>query len=367
MGYLVAVILCLCCLAATKKHVHGHDEGKDCVNDKSATKVFITGISGMIGSHVARYLLNGNHEHCYKVYGLIRPRTDTSALNSVLHEITFLYGDLTDHVKMNEVVAEANPEYVFHFAAQAINGISFTLPHLTFSSNIQGTLNLFEAIRNANIKPRVLVAGSSTEYGQSTETATGAIREDLHLKPISPYGISKVATENIANLYFVSYQIPTITARLFIHVGIGGTDFLAIQQFCRQIAMGELGLGPTTIFHGDLSTARDMTDCKDSAAVLVKLIRQGEPGEAYNIGSGTTMTIKDLLDTAVSMAKVKMVTQLDESRLRSFDEKVLVADNSKIVALTGWTPNTNMTSSVYSILNYWRHKLAPVRDSHLDL
>ena len=198
-------------------------------------RVLITGINGMIGSHVAQSLVRLTKEgkKCYDIYGLVRPRSDLTSLRGIMHHIKFLRGDLMDSESMQDAVATSNPHYVYHFAAQAINGISFNMPRMTLDTNIQGTLNLFEGIRllKTKTKPRVLVAGSSTEYGLTANVVNGPLSEEAAMMPISPYGISKLTTEKLANLYNHSYDIPTITARIFIHVGVGGTDSLAIHEF----------------------------------------------------------------------------------------------------------------------------------------
>ena len=148
-------------------------------------------------------------------------------------------------------MGEIKPKYVYHFAAQAINGISSKIPFVTTLTNVQGTQNLFIALRRQNLKPRVLVAGSSTEYGKTAEIINGPIPEnapfvkfineiiygDVFQNPVTPYGSSKVYTEMVARENCWTHQIPTVTARFFIQVGIGGTPFLAIQQFCKQIAL----------------------------------------------------------------------------------------------------------------------------------
>jgi GDP-4-dehydro-6-deoxy-D-mannose reductase len=301
----------------------------------------------------------GKGEKCYIVYGLVRPRSDLSSLRGIMKHIKFLRGELMDSQSMQDAVAISNPHYVYHYAAQAINGISFDMPRMTLDTNIQGTVNLFEGIRllKTKTKPRVLVAGSSTEYGLTANKAKGPLSEEAATMPISPYGISKLTTEKLANMYHHSYDIPSITARIFIHVGVGGTDSLAIHEFSKQIALAEIGEGPTLLTHGNLDTARDITDARDSAAIMVKLLETGVPGEAYNVGSGTTTTIANLLDTVMGMAKVNMTHQSLESKFRTFDEAILVADNRKLRALTNWVPSTNMNATVLSILNFWRDKV----------
>lgn len=332
-----------------------------CHDDTPRCRVFITGISGMIGSHLARELVTS--WPCVQVFGLVRPRTDLSALHGVLHEMTLLKGDITDASRMREVLRSTRPHTVYHLAAQAINGISYDLAQLTLDANVRGTLNVLEAVRllrdtSPDLQTRVLLAGSSTEYGRTADNYGVPIPEEAPLRPVTPYGVSKVATENLGTMYNTSYGVPVITARFFIQVGVGGTDSLAVHEFCKQIALAEMGLAPPELSHGNLNTSRDMTDARDAAPVVVALSEIGEPGEAYNIGTGRTMTVHELLRLAVSKSTVRIKTRQDFSRFRFFDEKILVADISKVRALTGWQPSSDMDDTVGRILDYWRRKVA---------
>ena len=260
---------------------------------------------------------------------------------------------------MVDVIGEIKPTRIFHFAAQAINSISFGMPELSLDTNIRGTMNILEAIyRNKlNELTKVLLAGSSTEYGRSTSNVEiNSISEDLPLDPVSPYGISKLGTEKVANHYIVTHNMKIVTARIFIHIGVGGTDSLAVNQFCRQIALAELGLQPPILSHGTLTTYRDISDAKDSASAIIALLEMGKSGEAYNVGSGNKIQMKHILDVALSLSKVNFTTKESPSLLRSFDENSLVANIDKLKALTGWTPKSNMTRVTGEILNYWREK-----------
>ena len=324
-------------------------------------RVLVTGISGMIGSHVARELLQNP---CRKVYGLVRPRSDLAALRGLLSNIILVVGDIIDATCMENVLRDVRPHYVYHFAAQAINGISYRLPHLTSVVNVEGTQNLLEGLRKLNFTAtRVLLAGSSTEYGKTADEWYGPLPESAPLKPVSPYGVSKVATEMLGRQYFAAYGMPIITARYFIHVGVGGTDSLAIHQFCRHIAQAELGIRPAVIEHGNLHSKRDMTSAIDSAPISVMLAERGVAGESYNMGSGFSMSIARLLHIAIRQSTIKITTRDDQSRYRVYDETTLLADNTKVRNLTGWVPGTDMKKDVELILNYWRSKEADLYPS----
>jgi GDP-4-dehydro-6-deoxy-D-mannose reductase len=333
-----------------------------CAPGEPRTRALITGVTGMIGSHVARVLVR---DPCVDIFGLVRPRSSLDALAGALSRITLVSGDLTDAHRMLDVVADVRPTVIYHFGAQAINGISYANADITVDANVRGTLNLLEGVRRAGLAgfahpspTRVLLAGSSTEYGRTVDEVEGPLDETARLQPVTPYGVSKVATELLGNAYNASYGLPVVTARFFIQVGIGGTDSLAIHQFCSQIARAEAGLGPHVIMHGNIDTARDMTDAREAAPVIIALARTGVSGEAYNVGTGVAMKIADLLELALSHARVSMETRAEVARMRPYDERVLLADNSKVRALTGWTPRVNMSDTVGRILDFWRKKTA---------
>jgi len=332
--------------------------------------VLVTGVSGMIGSCVAKALVASGK---YDVHGLVRYRSKLSNLSGYLDKLTLHFGDITDSTRMRSVVRELQPVYIYHMAAQAINGVSYDSPELTMNTNVMGTLNILEAVKTEMSGPvadtkaakakhhvpkcRLLIAGSSTEYGQTADEWDGPLPENAPMKPVSPYGVSKVATEMLAFQYYRSFKIETIVARFFIQVAAGGTEHLAMQEFARQIAMIERGLQKPTLLHGNLQTKRDMTDIGESAGVVVQLAEKGVPGEAYNIGSGEAYKMQDLLDLMIKQAKVKITPELDVSRLRVYDEKSLVVDNTKLKKVTGWVPNPNIERTIKQVLDYWRREV----------
>eukprot|EP00906_Rhabdomonas_costata_P012618 RCo018170 len=257
-------------------------------------RALITGITGMIGSAVAEALVNSG---AWEVHGLVRWRSNSNNLRRVYSKVKLHYGDIEDPHRMLHVISDVQPDVLFHFAAQAYNGVSWDNPYYTLSANILGTLNILEAVRLAKLtSTRLVVAGSSTEYGHTTSFWKGPVPETAPLIPVTPYGVSKLATESLARAYFLNFQIPVVVVRLFVHVGTGHTENQALQNFCLQVAEIEAGLRPPVLQVGRLDTRRDITDIRDSAPVLVALADKGVPGEAYNVASGTAIQMKSLLD-----------------------------------------------------------------------
>eukprot|EP00966_Prymnesium_polylepis_P263371 6083550-Prymnesium_polylepis.1 len=205
----------------TTAYAQPEQQGRDFDGCGAQQRAIITGISGMIGSHIARALLI--ERPCVRVYGLVRPREDLSALRGVINDVHLVAGDIADGVRLKTVIHEIKPHFVYHMAAQAMNGISYAVPELTIDVNVRGTLNLLEALRDSkqswgqSVDTRVLIAGSSTEYGRTADTWQGqALPENAPLVPISPYGVSKLATESLATQYFYAHGVKAVTARFFI-------------------------------------------------------------------------------------------------------------------------------------------------------
>jgi len=207
---------------------------------------------------------------------------------------------------------------------------------------------------------RILIAGSSTVYGASTEQWDGPIPESAPLQPVSPYGVSKVATETLALQYARTYGLQVIVPRFFIHLAPRGVEALALHEFARQIALIEAGLAEPVVRHGDISTHRDITDIVDSAPVVACLAEVAPSGTVVNLGSNMSYSMEDLLRQAVSLSKSskKIQLQLDSSRLRAYDERVVLADITALKNITGWKPQPNIQHLIGLLLQYWRHEIS---------
>mmetsp|Transcript_49334 Transcript_49334/g.139249 ORF Transcript_49334/g.139249 Transcript_49334/m.139249 type:complete len:374 (+) Transcript_49334:1-1122(+) len=320
-------------------------------------RALVTGITGMLGSHIAEALLRRG----YEVYGVIRARSNVRNIASFSANITVLTAELTDSWHTVEIIKDVNPHYIFHFAAQAFNSMSYSEPAYTLNTNVMSTLNILEAVRQLKQKEevRILIAGSSTVYGSSTEEWDGPIPETAALQPVSPYGVSKAATELLAQQYGRTHGLHIVVPRFFIHLAPRGVEALALHQFAHQVALIERGLQEPVIRHGDISTQRDITDIVDSAPVVVCLAESAPRGTVVNVGSNVTYAIRDLLERALQMSSVRGIRlQADQSRLRLYDERIVMADITKLKALTGWRPQPDIDSLIHLLLEYWRREIA---------
>ena len=313
-------------------------------------RVLITGISGFVGSHLADFLLSKNVE----VNGIIRWR---SQLRNILHikdKITLLEGDIRDSFSIIKILRELDPDYIFHLAAQSFVPTSWRAPQETLETNIIGTVNLLEAARVSDCEARIQVCGSSEEYGLVFPDEV-PIKETNPLRPMSPYGVSKVASDLLGFQYHRSYGLKIVRTRAFNHTGPRRGEPFVVSNFAKQIADIEKGLCPPIISVGNLDAQRDFSDVRDVTRAYWQSLQKGEFGEVYNICSEKTWTIKWVLDFLLSKSKVDIKVKEDPARLRPSDVQILQGDCSKFRKRTGWTAKIPFEQTVEDTLDYWRN------------
>lgn len=317
-------------------------------------RVFITGITGPVGSSLADYLLTlpDVELHAFK-----RWRSDPRPIEHLVGRVRFHEGDIEDAFSIDRAVERAQPERIYHLAAQSYPSESWDAPVATLRANVEGTINLLEAARRHCPEARIHIAGSSAQYGWIRPDEV-PITETRSMRPLSPYGVSKVAAELSGLQYFESYGLPVIVTRSFNHVGPRQGDRCSIQTFCQQMALVELERQEPVIRVGNLEARRDFTHTTDVARALWLLLDKGTPGEVYNLCSGRATRIGDILDLVVAQGRVPVELQVDPARLRPADEPILMGDNAKLRAATGWEPQIDMARIVGELLEYWRRRLA---------
>ncbi|MHB8780403.1 MAG: GDP-mannose 4,6-dehydratase [Candidatus Geothermincolia bacterium] len=318
-------------------------------------RILITGITGFVGSHLADYALQrGDAE----VFGTVRWRSRTDNIEGIRDKVKLIDCDLKDPSATRKCLDEARPDYIFHLAAQSFVPTSWTAPAETLSTNIQCQLNLLEAMRDLGLTDtRIQVAGSSEEYGLVLEDEV-PIREENPLRPLSPYAVSKVAQDYLAWQYNQSYDLFTIRTRAFNHTGPRRGQVFVTSNFSRQIAMIEAGLKEPVIEVGNLEAKRDFTDARDVVRAYWLSLEKGEPGEVYNIGSGSCVTIDEMLKMLLELAGRDIEVRPMPERMRPSDVEILWADISKFQARTGWVPEIPLKQTLSDLLDYWRARVA---------
>lgn len=323
--------------------------------------VLITGITGMVGSHLADFLLENTD---WNIYGMCRWRSPFDNIGHLLYRINtkdrlfLVYGDLRDSGSMFEVISKTNPDYIFHLAAQSYPQTSFTSSVDTLDTNILGTARLLEIIKNIGIDPVIHVCSSSEVFGR-VPIENLPINEDCNFHPASPYAISKIGTDLIGRFYAEAYGQKVMTTRMFTHTGPRRGDVFAESSFAKQIAMIEKKLIPPIIKVGNLKSLRTWADVRDAVRAYYMLVTINPmPGEYYNIGGNFSCTIGEMLNTLISMSKVKNIkVEVDSDRLRPIDADAQVPDTSKFTKHTGWKTEIKFEKTMQDLLMYWRSRL----------
>ncbi|HEY5999178.1 MAG TPA: GDP-mannose 4,6-dehydratase [bacterium] len=314
-------------------------------------RALVTGVAGAAGSSMAEFLVR---EAGIEVHGTVRRRTAAALQNvaAIAGRVALHDCDLTDLSSVLAVLASARPDAIFHFASSANVPASFTAPAAVLANNILGTCNLLEAVRLTGGTPAILHASTSKVYGDSA--AGRPIAEEAPLQPLSPYAVSKAAQEALAVTYGRSYGMRIVRTRTFGYLNPRREDLFS-SSFARQVARIEAGL-QAELLHGDLRPVRTLLDIRDAVEANWLALRQGEPGEVYNIGGDTTLSVGEFLEVLRGHSRVPIPARVDPALLRPVDTLEQVPDCAKFTSATGWRPKVPAADSVRDLLEEWRRR-----------
>ena len=322
----------------------------------------ITGITGMVGSHLADYIIKNAD---WDIYGLIRWRSPLDNISHLLDDINngkrikLVYGDLRDTISIDNAVKEANPDFVFHLAAQSFPKTSFEAPLDTMDTNVQGTNRVLESLRKYAPEAKIHVCSSSEVFGRVPKEKL-PINEECTFHPASPYAISKVGTDLIGRFYAEAYDMCVMTTRMFTHTGPRRGDVFAESSFAKQIALAEAGYTKPVVKVGNLKSLRTIADVRDAVRAYFMLLTINPIGSEYsNIGGTFSLEVGELLDYLISISTIKsqLKIELDETRLRPIDADLQVPDTKKFQDHTGWQPEIKFEDTMADLLDYWRAKV----------
>lgn len=325
-------------------------------------KALITGITGMVGSHLLDYLLENTD---WEIWGMIRWRSPLDNINHHVDKVNkkdrikLVYADLRDTMSIDKAVSDCKPDYVFHLAAQSYPKTSFDSPLDTMDTNIQGTERLLGALRRYAKDAIIHVCASSEVFGRVPAEKL-PIDEECTFHPASPYAISKVGTDLVGRYYAEAYGMTVMTTRMFTHTGPRRGDVFAESTFAKQIALIEAGKVEPIVKVGNLDSLRTWADVRDAVRAYYMLVTVNPiPGAYYNIGGTYTCSVKDMLNTLLNYSTCSNIkVEIDPERLRPIDADLQVPNTQKFQSHTGWKPEIDFETTMKDLLNYWRARVS---------
>jgi GDP-4-dehydro-6-deoxy-D-mannose reductase len=314
------------------------------------SRILITGCTGFVGSHLV--------EQCRKRYpqaelfGLTGHPT-FQTVTPGMSDVKILVADITQPEAIRRVAAISQPDLIIHLAAQSSVSASWKDPSGTLEVNAGGVIHLLEALRSEQLTPHIVLVGSGEQYG-IVHPEDIPIREECPFRPINPYAVSKATQDLYGYQYFKAYGLPVLRARPFNHFGTRQAPTFVIANFARQIALIEAERTEPVLYIGNLEVWRDFLPVEDVVAAYLAIAEQGQPGEAYNIGSGKARSISEMLDLLLTFARVRLQLREDPARLRPIDVPFLEADTSRLRAHTNWKPVVQFELALQRTLDFWR-------------
>jgi GDP-4-dehydro-6-deoxy-D-mannose reductase len=313
--------------------------------------ILITGVGGFVGSHLAEAL---SSDPTNNLVGMAHPAYEGTYLPQ---EMRVYHQDILNADALGSLVAEINPDAIFHLAGMAHVHESWIKRRETIETNFLGTFHLLEACRALPRFPKVLLIGSGECYGSVSEEEQPIV-ESRSLVPSSPYTVSKIAQEMLGVQYARAESFPVYLSRSFNHTGPRQRETFVCSAFAKQIASAEAGFSAPELHVGNLVARRDFTDVRDVVSAYQSILDRGIPGDPYNVASGFAMTIEEILQTLLSHSSLKFRVVVDPQKYRPVDVPILSGSPEKLKAQTGWKPRYALEATLRDLLDYWRAELA---------
>jgi GDP-4-dehydro-6-deoxy-D-mannose reductase len=312
----------------------------------SPITTLVTGATGFVGTWLVEALL----ERGDTVVGVSRQATWPAEFRHLAGRVALHACDITDGDQLEAVLRAVQPGQIYHLAGYSHAGQSFQEPEAAWEGNLTGTRRLYDAVLRWGGQPRILYVSSGLIYGERPTAPT----EESSLAPSNPYAASKAAADLASFQYTCNPGLDIVRARPFNHIGPRQSPQFAVASFARQIALAEVGKGPAVLETGNLQPERDLTDVRDMVAGYLLLMEMGRRGEAYNIGSGQSQSMRTVLDWLLAWTRQPVEVRAREDLVRPTDQQRVLVDASKLRRETGWTPRYPLQQTLADILDYWR-------------
>jgi GDP-4-dehydro-6-deoxy-D-mannose reductase len=315
-------------------------------------KALITGAGGFAGSHLAEYLLG----QALEVVALVRPDENLAHLKPILDQVQVEYCDIHDADRLAQVFRDTKPQRIFHLAALTSPAESLENPKATYETNVIGTLNLLDGVRQVGLDCRFLFVSSSEVYGTVNDDDL-PLREEAVLRPANPYAGSKAAGELLTCQFVRSYGIEAICVRPFNHTGPRQSAAFVCSNLARQVAEIVLGVHEPVIKVGNLATCRDFTDVRDMVRGYGLLLEKGDPGDVYQLCSGRPVSIERILEILQDSTSAPIRIAVDPTRVHVHSARVLWGVAEKAQRTVGWTPEYPLERTLVDLKKYWEDSL----------
>lgn len=313
-------------------------------------RVLITGAGGFVGNHLSEHLAHAQPQARLSGTTLF----PTEQAQASIEENHLL--DLKAYADVRALLADCRPDAIYHLAAQAFVPRSFEDPWETLENNIRAQLNIIQACLELGLRPRILIASSAEIYGEASPSQL-PMDENTEVRPTNPYSVSKAAQDMLGLQYYLSHDLPIMRARPFNHIGPGQNSRFVAPAFATQIADIEEGKREAVIYVGNLAAKRDFTDVRDIVRAYRMIVTKGQPGEAYNVASGFTYSIRELLNILLGLSEADIEARVDPDRLRPVDVPEIRGDASKLRRDTGWQPTITFEETLRDVLADCRQRL----------
>lgn len=315
-------------------------------------KILVMGATGFVGSYLMERNLAAGHQVTGTHFNPTIQPQDWMAFEDQLVRCDIRYREQVD-----AVVQQVRPDVIYLLSAQSYPALSWQAPLETLDTNVLGTATVFESIRASGLDPVVVVACSSAQYGEVAAEDIPVV-ESHPMRPLHPYGVSKVATELLALQYHANAGIRSVCARIFNTTGPRKAGDVC-ADFTQRVARIEAGLAPPVLKVGNLDTWRAITDVRDLVRALELLVEKGAPGGVYNISGARTYQVRELMELVKAASTVPLTVEVDPTLIRPSDEKVIFGDSTRLVEATGWRQEVPLAQTVGDMLAYWRKLAGP--------
>lgn len=317
-------------------------------------RVLVTGADGFVGQHLVTRLLEEGRQ--VSAAALTLPPSRTILTSSRMAEVDWKAADVREQGALFRLLAAVQPDCIYHLAGFASGGMARHRAGEAMEVNAGGTVNLCEAVLSVQedfpgFDPRILVMGASDAYGDAGDP-TGRLTEDLELRPVTVYGMSKATQETVAHTYRRAHGLDTVVARGFNLLGPGQEEAFVVPSFCRQAAEIADGSAEPVLRVGNLDVVRDFTDVRDGVEAFRLLMEAESPNGAYNVCSGVGRSIRTLLQWILDEAGVDPEIRVDSERVRGGEVERVVGDPGRLRRLTGWEPRRDVEETVREVYRW---------------